>query len=147
MTEKEFFATVHRIEDAMRFIATNGDIKGIMEKMDNIQRFMLRFRTLEELIEHLKCVEKYIFYGKERLTMDESAIYLGIKKSSLYKLTSAHEITVTKPKGKLIYIEKKELDRWMGQNELLNDDEIRRLGEMKVDELRKKFGRGKSFIK
>ena len=147
MTEKEFFVTVRRIEDAIKFIATNGEIESLLEKMDRIQRFLNRFGTLSELIEHLESVEKYIFFGKETLTLEESAIYLGISKSTLYKLTSAGELATIKRKGKIKYIAKEELDRWINPNVLFNDDEDKRLAEMKSDELRKICQRGKSFIK
>lgn len=147
MTEKEFFGTVRRIEEAIKFIATNGEIESILEKIDRIQRFLNKFGSLSELIEHLECMEKYIFYGKETLTVEESAIYLGLSKSTMYKMTSSGELTLSKPNGKKAYIKKAELDRWMNQNVLLSDEENMRLAEMKADELRKKFAKGKSFIK
>lgn len=116
MTEKEFFGTVRRIEEAIKFIATNGEIESILEKIERTQRFLNKFGTLSELIEHLESVEKYMFYGKDILTVEESAIYLGISKSTLYKLTSSGKINVTKPNGKKAYIVKEDLDSWMNQN-------------------------------
>ena len=53
---------------------------------------------------------------KEILTFEEGSEYTGISKSTLYKMTSAHEIPYHKPHGKLIFFERKELDCWLRQN-------------------------------
>ena len=45
---------------------------------------------------------------KEILTFEEGSEYTGISKSTLYKMTSAHEIPYYKPHGKLIFFERKE---------------------------------------
>lgn len=55
---------------------------------------------------------------KEILTFEEGSEYTGISKSTLYKMTSAHEIPYYKPHGKLIFFERKELDCWLRQNPL-----------------------------
>lgn len=44
---------------------------------------------------------------KEILTFEEGSEYTGISKSTLYKMTSAHEIPYYKPHGKLIFFERK----------------------------------------
>nr|WP_294075796.1 helix-turn-helix domain-containing protein [Prevotella sp. UBA4952] len=49
---------------------------------------------------------------KDVLTSDEAAIYLGISKSFLYKLTMSKEIPHYKPNGKICYFEREELNRW-----------------------------------
>lgn len=43
---------------------------------------------------------------KEILTFEEGSEYTGISKSTLYKMTSAHEIPYYKPHGKLIFFER-----------------------------------------
>jgi excisionase family DNA binding protein len=49
----------------------------------------------------------------ERLTLAETAQYLGVHKSTMYKLTSARKIPFYKL-GKSIFFYKKELDDWIG---------------------------------
>ena len=44
---------------------------------------------------------------KEILTFEEGSEYMGISKSTLYKMTSAHEIPYYKSHGKLIFFERK----------------------------------------
>lgn len=47
------------------------------------------------------------------LTVEEAAEFLGVKKSTLYKMTHRREIPFSKPHGKMIYFSKVELVRWM----------------------------------
>lgn len=46
----------------------------------------------------------------------EACVYLGISESLLYKLTSSKEIPHYKPRGKMLYFDKTELDAWLKQN-------------------------------
>ena len=52
-------------------------------------------------------------YEKPILTFDEAALYTGLQKSYLYKLTSQRIIPHSKPGGKRIFFERTELERWM----------------------------------
>ena len=52
---------------------------------------------------------------KDVLTSDEAAVYLGVSKSFLYKLTMRKEIPHYKPNGKLCFFERLELNRWAEQ--------------------------------
>lgn len=53
---------------------------------------------------------------KEVLTFDEAAKYMGVKKSSLYKLTSSKVIPHFKPNGKVIFFKREALEQWMMSN-------------------------------
>ncbi len=60
---------------------------------------------------------KFDFNQKEIYTLQEACIYMGISKSTMYKLTSqSRAITFFKPSGKLIYFRKKDLDDFMLRN-------------------------------
>jgi len=60
----------------------------------------------------------------ERLNLKEAARYLNMSCSHLYKLTSAKEIPHYKPRGKQVYFEKRELDKWLLQNRQTTKAEI-----------------------
>ena len=60
----------------------------------------------------------------EFMTLRETARYLRISTSTLYKLTSAHRIPYSKPNGKLIYFLKADLDRYLLQNRIASESEI-----------------------
>lgn len=50
------------------------------------------------------------------LTFDEACRYLGVSESLLYKLTSTKDVPHFKPRGKMLYFSKAELDAWLSQN-------------------------------
>jgi excisionase family DNA binding protein len=64
---------------------------------------------------------------KEVLTFDEACSYLGISESHLYKLTSAREIPFSKPKGKKLYFDREQLNKWMLSDSISETHEIERL--------------------
>lgn len=53
---------------------------------------------------------------KKILTSEEAAAYIGISQSALYKLTSNRQIPHYKPRGKMCYFNREELERWLQQN-------------------------------
>lgn len=61
---------------------------------------------------------------KEVLTSEEAAKYMGVSKSYLYKLTMRQEIPHYKPKGKMVYFNRKELEQWLQSNRISTDEEI-----------------------
>ena len=63
---------------------------------------------------------------KEMLTVEETARYLGITKSHLYKLTSAGKIPYYKPSGKLCYFKRTEIEQWLQTARMASSDEIDR---------------------
>lgn len=70
-------------------------------------------RELSEIKEYLLC---QMSLQKEILNFQEAAAFLGISKSSLYKMTSARRIPFYVPSGKLLYFKKRELEVWLLQN-------------------------------
>ena len=61
---------------------------------------------------------------KEVLTSEEATKYMGISKSYLYKLTMRQEIPHYKPKGKMVYFNRRELEQWLQSNRVSTDEEI-----------------------
>ncbi len=69
---------------------------------------------ITEIAERLKNIESLLEVQKPKpMTFDEAALYLGISKSHLYKLTSQGKIPHYKPYGRKIYFDKVSLDRWV----------------------------------
>lgn len=79
-----------------------------------LQSIELRQRNIETLLLSQKSV----------LNFDEVAIYTGLSKSYLYKLTCTGGIPCYKPNGKNIYADRKELDQWLLRNRKATNDEI-----------------------
>ena len=74
--------------------------------------------------ERLKNIETLLLSQKTVLNFDELAVYTGLSKSHLYKLTSTGGIPCYKPQGKHIYADKAEIDRWLLQNKKKSNAEI-----------------------
>lgn len=65
-----------------------------------------------------------IFATKEVLTSEETARYMGISKSYLYKLTMRREIPHYKPTGKICYFNRREVEAWLQSNRVATATEI-----------------------
>jgi len=76
-----------------------------------------RLTAIERKLDELAALNKELAaLNKETLNLKEAARYLNMSCSHLYKLTSAKEIPHYKPRGKQVFFERKELDRWLLQN-------------------------------
>ena len=73
----------------------------------------------------IEVLENILKDAKQVLTLEEAALFMGISKSSLYKMTHKHELPFFRPNGKLIYFEKAELLKWMRQNRVMTEAETK----------------------
>lgn len=79
----------------------------------------------EVINERLKSIEEILYTTKDILNMKEVCQYLDISQSLLYKLTCSGEIPHFKPRGKMIFFEKKELIEWIKKSNLLSSEIIK----------------------
>lgn len=94
------------------------DIKLVNKKIELLE---MRVKELEDLnirllIKRIEKVESDQYMLKDTFTSQEACMYLDISPSQLYKLTSKLQIPHYKPRGKMVYFDKKELIKWMKQN-------------------------------
>lgn len=82
-------------------------------------------RKIVELQERVNKLENLCFTTKEILTLEEASAFLGIAKSTLYKMTHLNQLPFFKPAGKLIFFEKKALLDWVRGAKSLSEEEIR----------------------
>ncbi len=61
---------------------------------------------------------------KKILTLEEAVMLTGLSKSYMYKLTSKREIPHFKPRAKLVYFVREELEAWLLQNRIKTNAEI-----------------------
>lgn len=80
--------------------------------------------TLSDVNNKLDILTKAVLSNKQTLSMDEAAIYAALSVSYLYKLTSTQQIPHFKPRGKIIYFDRSELDEWLRQNRVKTTAEI-----------------------
>lgn len=61
---------------------------------------------------------------KPILTAKEMAIYMGIKLSTLYKMTHNNVLPYSKPNGKMIFFDRVEVENWMRSNRYATEQEL-----------------------
>lgn len=73
--------------------------------------------------------------GKDVLTLEEAAKFMGIARSSLYKMTHEQTIPFYKPNGKMIFFEKSDLLAWVRKNRVSSEAEISEEAERIIQRL------------
>lgn len=92
-------------------------------------------RKIASLQERVNRLEDLCYSAKEVLNLEEASVFLGIAKSTLYKMTHTNQLPYFKPAGKLIFFEKKALLDWVRGAKAMSEEELRaeaatRLAEM-----------------
>ncbi len=95
-----------------------------MYSLTDIEKTERLIKQMAQLKQRIDGLENILSNNKDVLTLEEAALYLGISRSSLYKMTHAHTIPFYKPNGKLVFFEKKELLAWMRQNRVATEPTV-----------------------
>lgn len=80
--------------------------------------------TLSDVINKLDILTNAVLSNKNALTIEECAAYINVSVSHLYKLTSTQQIPHYKPRGKMVYFDRAEIDDWLRQNRVATTSEI-----------------------
>ena len=72
----------------------------------------------------IKALESVYLCQKEIFNFDEAALYMGVSKSMLYKMTASRKIPHYKPGGRYIYFERAELDKWIREGAVKTEEQI-----------------------
>ena len=82
--------------------------------MDNIKRIEERLSNIEYMLLSQKTVFNF----------EEFVSYTGLSESYSYKLTSNGEVPCYKPKGKMLYFNRLEVDKWLLSNRKATKEDI-----------------------
>ena len=93
----------------------------LSERLTALEAIIRKLEPVESFLERVELLEKNIYATKKVFTFSEACMYIGVSESMLYKLTANKEIPHYKPRGKMIYFAKEELDEWLLQNHELAD--------------------------
>ena len=104
------------------------EIEHLTRRIELLEMQIKELKTVDPDVikERLKSLEDAIYTTKEILNMKDVCQYLDISQSLLYKLTCTGEIPHFKPRGKMMFFEKKELIAWIKRNKI-NDQELSNL--------------------
>ena len=80
--------------------------------------------TLNDVINKLDILTNAVLSNKSTLSLEECAAYINVSVSHLYKLTSTQQIPHYKPRGKMVYFDRAEIDNWLRQNRVATASEI-----------------------
>lgn len=94
------------------------DIERLEKRIELLEMQIKELKSVEPDIinQRFKSIEDTLYSTKDILNMKEVCQYLDISQSLLYKLTCNGEIPHFKPRGKLIFFEKKALVKWIKKN-------------------------------
>lgn len=71
----------------------------------------------EEILQRLNTIERWaVLAAKNVLNIEDVSVLTGLSKSTVYKMTSNHEIPYYKPNGKQVFFDRAEVEAWMKQN-------------------------------
>ena len=104
------------------------EIEHLTRRIELLEMQIKELKTVDPDVikERLKSLQDAIYTTKEILNMKDVCQYLDISQSLLYKLTCTGDIPHFKPRGKMIFFEKKELIAWIKRNKI-NDQELSNL--------------------
>jgi excisionase family DNA binding protein len=91
-----------------------------------------------KLSERVEALENLIYESKQVLNAEEAAVFMGVSKSCLYKMTHNHELPFYRPNGKFLYFEKVELMKWLRSCRVSSEKEIEEAAKLKMIELASK---------
>jgi len=99
-------------------MASKKEIERLEKRIELLEMEIKQLKTVEPKVinERFKLIEETLYSTKDILNMKEVGQYLDISQSLLYKLTCNGEIPHFKPRGKMIFFEKKVLVEWIKQN-------------------------------
>lgn len=80
--------------------------------------------TLQDIASRLDTLTAAVLCNKPVLTIEEAAAYTGLTVSTIYKLTSTQQIPHSKPRGKMLYFDRAELESWLLQRRVKTTSEI-----------------------
>ena len=91
------------------------EIERLEKRVELLELQIKELKTVEPnaINRRFKSIEDALYSTKDILNMKEVCQYLDISQSLLYKLTCNGEIPHFKPRGKIIFFEKKELIKWI----------------------------------
>ena len=132
MSDRSVILNLHRIEAARQFIEDNEALDGILVKINRLEKFFKNNKDINTIIGRFDELEKRLYVLKDFFTLEEAAEYLSVSKRQLYYLTATKQIPHYKPNGKLIFIQRDELHKWLLQHKILSEEEIATLAADRV---------------
>lgn len=112
--------TVQDIKD----ILESEDVKQLIKEMKELKKFLGRFKDINHLTDTLKQLEEMVYICKEFMTIEETAKYMGVSTSKIYKMTSGGDFTPHRITNKMVYLLRDEVNDRIRESRVPSDEEI-----------------------
>ena len=109
-----------------------------MTQQNSVQKDTQVTKLIADLQKRVETLEDMLEAGKEVLTVEEAAKFMGMARSSLYKMTSDQTIPFYRPNGKMIFFEKADILSWIRRNRVYTQEEIDEEARLHMQTLSKK---------
>lgn len=106
-----------------------------MTQQNSVQKDTQMSRLIADLQKRVETLEDMLEAGKEVLTVEEAAKFMGMARSSLYKMTSDQTIPFYRPNGKMIFFEKSDILSWIRKNRVSSREEIEEEARLHMQKL------------
>lgn len=106
-----------------------------MTQQNSVQKDTQVTKLIANLQKRVETLEDMLEAGKEVLTVEEAAKFMGMARSSLYKMTSDQTIPFYRPNGKMIFFEKTDILSWIRKNRVSSREEIEEEARLHMQKL------------
>lgn len=106
-----------------------------MTQQNSVQKDTQMTKLIADLQKRVETLEDMLEAGKEVLTVEEAAKFMGMARSSLYKMTSDQTIPFYRPNGKMIFFEKRDILSWIRKNRVSSREEIEEEARLHMQKL------------
>ena len=106
-----------------------------MTQQNSVQKATQVTKLIADLQKRVETLEDMLEAGKEVLTVEEAAKFMGMARSSLYKMTSDQTIPFYRPNGKMIFFEKSDILSWIRKNRVSSREEIEEEARLHMQKL------------
>ena len=114
-----------KIESAPDFGQALERAEQMLEGNNDVKVLLAQQLYQQEVNEgRIKALESVFLCQKEIFNLDEAAMYIGVSKSNLYKMTASRKIPHYKPAGRYIYFERSELDNWIREGAVKTEEQL-----------------------
>lgn len=125
------------------------DLKILQKRVELLELAIKDLKSIdpEAILPRIQKLENRYFKVKDVFNIEELMEYIGLAKSTIYKLTSANTIPYYK-QGKCLFFERKKINQWLRgkySSEAIEDIKIEDLSEAALSAI-KSSGTGKSEV-
>ena len=106
-----------------------------MTQQNSVQKDTQMTKLIADLQKRVETLEDMLEAGKEVLTVEQAAKFMGMARSSLYKMTSDQTIPFYRPNGKMIFFEKSDILSWIRKNRVSSREEIEEEARLHMQKL------------